>query len=65
MVEDAAALATLIFAAIAGIGGVVRIPQNERYWRNVSPERRQTREPLGAILASLVEEVIPVTKRYH
>ena len=31
MMPDAAALATLIFAAIAGIGSVVRCYQNQRY----------------------------------
>jgi hypothetical protein len=31
MVDNAMALATLIFAAMAGIGSVVRCYQNQRY----------------------------------
>jgi hypothetical protein len=32
MIPDATALATLIFAAMAGIGSVVICYQNQRYW---------------------------------
>jgi hypothetical protein len=42
--SDAAALTTLIFAAMAGIGSVVRCYQNERYWRWV---QRKTIEGEG------------------
>ena len=33
MAENYTALATLVFAALAGIGSLVRVAQNERYYR--------------------------------
>jgi hypothetical protein len=33
MAENAVAVTTLIFAAMAGIGSVIRCYQNERFWR--------------------------------
>lgn len=34
MAEDATALATLLFAMLAGIGSVIRCYQNERLWKH-------------------------------
>jgi hypothetical protein len=34
MMDNPTAWATLIFAAMAGIGSVVRVYQNERFWRS-------------------------------
>jgi hypothetical protein len=41
MMTEATALATLIFAAMVGIGSVVRCYQNQQYWRWVQRNHRR------------------------
>jgi hypothetical protein len=58
--SDPIALATLIFAATAGVGSVVRVYQNERLWRAIYRPKRMSPRPravrtdyLSSVLAEL------------
>lgn len=57
MYSDLVALATLIFAAMAGLGSLVRVVQNERLWRRVYRPRHSRPRLRSDFLSSDLAEI--------